>query len=309
MKYIFGPVPSRRLGSSLGIEVVPHKICNFDCLYCEVGKTNKLTIKRDRYINIEEMLNEFKIKYTHFQSHIDVITITGAGEPTLNSDLQKIIQEIKKISKHPVALLTNSTMIDNKDVQDALMEIDILVPSVDAISIDIVEKLNKPHKKLDWEKALDALKHFSHKYQGDMFIEILLVKGLNDTYQELSKIAEYINELKYTKVQLNTVYGPPAYTETKGLADKELLEIMFFFAKKGLKVEPVGNFIKEINSPTSSDLVSTITSLLRMRPCTLQDLKLIFSSQKNELEAILNSIEKIEKSSYNGELYYMVKDR
>ena len=309
MKYIFGPVPSRRLGSSLGIEVVPHKICNFDCLYCEVGKTNKLTIKRDRYINIEEMLNEFKIKYTQFQSHIDVITITGAGEPTLNSDLQKIIQEIKKISKHPVALLTNSTMIDNKDVQDALMEIDILVPSVDAISIDIVEKLNKPHKKLDWEKVLDALQHFSHKYQGDMFIEILLVKGLNDTYQELSKIAEYINKLKYTKVQLNTVYRPPAYTETKGLADKELLEIMFFFAKKGLKVEPVGNFIKEINSPTSSDLVSTITSLLRMRPCTLQDLKLIFSSQKNELEAILNSIEKIEKSSYNGELYYMVKDR
>lgn len=307
MKYIFGPVPSRRLGSSLGIDIVPHKTCNLDCVYCEVGKTTKLTLKRDHYINVEEMLKEFKIAYGRFKDNIDVVTITGAGEPTLNLDLYDIIKEVKHQIEHPLAVLTNSTNLDKDDVQKALLNIDILVPSVDAISIDIFEKINRPHKKLNWDTVLDALKNFSRRFNGTLLIEVLFVKGLNDSQEELERLANYIKHLKYSKVQLNTVFRPPAYPNIFGLSHKELLEIAIFFSKCGLIVEPVGNFIKELQPHPSWPLMNTISSLLKLRPCTMKELQLLFSITEDELNDILKDIENIKKSHYNGQIYYNIE--
>lgn len=306
MRYIFGPVPSRRLGSSLGIDIVPHKTCNLDCIYCEVGKTNKLTTKRDHYINVDEMLKEFQKTYEHFKNHIDVVTITGAGEPTLNLDLHLIIKEIKKQIIHPLAILTNSTNIDKEDVQSALRDLDIIVPSVDAITIDTFEKINRPHKKLNWNIILDALKNFSHYYNGTMLVEILFVKGVNDSKDELTKLANYIRELKYTKVQLNTVFRPPAYSNTYPLNTKELLDIAIFFKKMGINVEPVGNYIKDLPPNSHINIKDTISTLLKLRPCTKEELKLLFSLSDNEVDKILNDIENIEKSFYNNQIYYYI---
>lgn len=309
MRYIFGPVPSRRLGSSLGIDIVPHKICNLDCLYCEVGKTTRLTNKRSSYIDIEIMLKELEESYSQLKDHIDVVTITGAGEPTLNSDLHIIIKEIKKIVIHPIAILTNSTLIDDDSVQKALMDLDIIVPSVDAISMEVIKKINRPHKRLDWNNILKALKDFSNKYNGKIFIETLFVKGINNNEEELNRLADYFRELKYTKIQLNTVFRPPAYPDTRGLTGMELLDIAIFFRKKGLLVEPVGNFIKEIPPHVSNNLKETIITLLKMRPCTMEDLRLLFSINENDIENLLNDIEIIEKKTYNNETYLIARNK
>ncbi|MCX8083348.1 MAG: radical SAM protein [Calditerrivibrio sp.] len=307
MRYIFGPVPSRRLGSSLGIDVVPHKICNLDCIYCEVGKTTKLTIKKDSYINIDIMLEELKYQYEKFHEHLDVVTITGAGEPTLNKDLKKIIFEVKKIVHHPLALLTNSTNIDDEKVRDALMDVDILVPSIDAITVDTFNIINRPHKKLNWPKILEELRNFSYIYRGELFIEILFVKGINDSEEELTKLAHYILQLKYDKVQLNTVFRPPAYPQTLGLDYNELINIAIFFRRKGIKVEATGNFVKELPYKNDTDIKTTIRSLLLMRPCTIEDLRLLFGLEKNELFSILSNIENLQESQYTGETYYSLR--
>ncbi|ADR18520.1 radical SAM protein [Calditerrivibrio nitroreducens] len=309
MRYIFGPVPSRRLGSSLGIDIVPHKTCNLDCIYCEVGKTTRLTNKRRSFIDLDLMFKEFEQAYSHLKDHIDVVTITGAGEPTLNSDLHKIIKEIKKVISHPLALLTNSTLIDNDDVQNALMDLDLIVPSVDAISLEVIKKINKPHKRLNWDNILKALKDFSHQYNGKIFIETLFVKGINDNEEEFNRLADYFKELKYTKIQLNTVFRPPAYPETRGLTGLELLDIAIFFRKKGLIVEPVGNFVREIPPHVSNNLKDTIITLLKMRPCTMEDLRLLFSINENDIENLLNDIEIIEKKTYNNETYLIARNK
>jgi len=160
MKYIFGPVPSRRLGSSLGIDVVPFKTCDLDCIYCEVGKTNHLTIKRDHYINIDHMLEELKRIYPAVKDHLDVVTVTGSGEPTLNIDIKIIATEIKKIISHPLVLLTNSTLVTNNEVKDAMMLFDVIVPSVDAVSNEVFRKINRPHSSLNLINILDQLREF-----------------------------------------------------------------------------------------------------------------------------------------------------
>jgi len=234
MKYIFGPVPSRRLGSSLGIDVVPFKTCDLDCIYCEVGKTNHLTIKRDHYINIDHMLEELKRIYPAVKDHLDVVTVTGSGEPTLNIDIKIIATEIKKIISHPLVLLTNSTLVTNNEVKDAMMLFDVIVPSVDAVSNEVFRKINRPHSSLNLINILDQLREFSHTYNGKLFIEVLLVEGINDNFEEIGKIATYIKTLKYDKVQLNTVFRPPAYPDAKGINQENYLRLQCF-KKRGLK--------------------------------------------------------------------------
>lgn len=303
MKYIFGPVPSRRLGSSLGIDVIPHKTCNLDCIYCEVGKTNKMTITKKSFMKIDDVIAELNEIYPMLKEKIDVVTVTGSGEPTLNKDLYDIITEIKKIVIHPTVLLTNGTLVTDDEVKKSMHEFDIVVPSIDAVSQDIFHKINKPHKKLNLGDILKHLKIFSDNYNGKLYIEVLLVKGINDNYTELKKIADYIKGLKYEKVQLNTVFRPPAYQEAKGLTDKELLEAAILLKKEGIKVEPVQNFIKDLkiwNGKPEELIIST----LKMRPCTVKDLESIFDLGEDYIKSLIASSKEIKSYLHNGEIFY-----
>lgn len=302
MKYIFGPVPSRRLGSSLGIDVVPHKTCNLDCIYCEVGKTNNMTITKKSFMKIDEIIAELNEIYPILKEKIDVITVTGSGEPTLNKDLYNIINKIKETVHHPTVLLTNGTLVTDDEVKKAMYEFDIVVPSIDAVSQDIFQKINKPHKRLELDNILRHLKIFSDNYHGKLWIEVLLVKGINDNYTELKKIADYIKSLKYEKVQLNTVFRPPAYQEAKGLKDEELLDMAIFLKNEGIAVEPVQNFIKNLKVETSK-IEDFVQSILKMRPCTLRDLISIFDTDEKEICNIINN-NNIKSYNHKGETFY-----
>lgn len=303
MKYIFGPVPSRRLGSSLGIDIVPAKTCNLDCIYCEVGRTNKLTNKRDSYINIEEMINELKIAYNSLKDNIDVVTITGSGEPTLNKDIEIIVQRVKELINHPLVLLTNSTLLTDDEVKKGVLNFDIIVPSIDAVSEEIFYKVNRPHKKLNLKEILEHLKSFSYTFTGELNIEVLIVKGVNDGYDELKKIASYIKDLKYNKVQFNTVFRPPAYPDAVRLSDSELLEIAIFFKKEGIRVEPVENFMKNLKIE-DNNYHTYIKSILEMRPCTAKDLSSIFDLTEDELMENIKRLNNVISYKHNNEIFY-----
>ncbi|MBC7197140.1 MAG: radical SAM protein, partial [Deferribacterales bacterium] len=157
MSFVFGPVPSRRLGLSLGIDIVPRKYCTLDCIYCEVCKTDNLTIEQKNYYDTNEIVKEVKEKYLTLKDNLDVVTITGSGEPTLNKSIDVIVKKLKTFVTHPIALLTNSTLFYNEEVRHKAKIFDIIVPSLDAANEKVFKKINKPSKEISFNKMIEGL--------------------------------------------------------------------------------------------------------------------------------------------------------
>lgn len=309
-RYIFGPVPSRRLGRSLGVDVIPSKICSLDCVYCEVGKTTELSCAREKYFKTDDIIDEFAKEYAKVKGSLDVVTVTGSGEPTLNRDLAEIARRIKEISSHPLAILTNSTTITDPYVQAALMLFDIVVPSLDAATDRAFQAVNRPAAELDINEINSALADFTHRFGGVIFLEVLLVKGINDSKEEMAAIAEVIRKCRYDMVQVNTVFRPPAYSGTKGLSEQELIDAFLFFKAFGINVEPVGNFVKALAGGDDANLPEKIAALLRMRPCTVKDICAVFGAEEASVAKIIENMlesEQIEEKIFENERFYFGK--
>ncbi|MEC9491156.1 radical SAM protein [Flexistipes sp.] len=308
MNYIFGPVPSRRLGRSLGVDVIGEKkICTLDCLYCELGKTTKRTVKRGHFVPVDELIEEFSNEYEKFRDNLDVVTITASGEPTLNIDLKEIALEIKKIIHHPLAVLTNSTLITEPEVREALHEFDIVVPSLDAADENTFREINRPFESISLQAVVDSLILFSKEFEGKLYIEVLLLKGINDSDEHLKLLADIIRCCDYDKVQLNTAFRPGAYKEAVKLNDVELLNAALRLKKLGIVVEPVENFVKTLDISSEIDLKKTLLRLINMRPCSYGDLHKLFGKQDN-LDIVVkqlvaeNSVRSFEEK---GETFYV----
>jgi len=299
MSFVFGPVPSRRLGLSLGIDIVPKKYCTLDCIYCEVCKTNNLTINQKDYYDTNEIVNEVREKYLQIKDNLDVVTITGSGEPTLNKSIDVIVKKLKTFVTHPIALLTNSTLFYDEEVRQKIKIFDIIVPSLDAANEKIFKKINKPSKKIDFSKMVEGLTLFSHEYRGKLILEILLLKGVNDQKEHLEQLVEIIKNMKYDIVQLNTAFRPTAYKNVQRLDDIQLLDVALFFNEKGIKVEPVKNFIsKNIPQTIMNDIFN---KMLNMRPLSEKDIVELFG------EAFLKNLfqdTSIEIFKYGGETFF-----
>ncbi|HCW93386.1 MAG TPA: radical SAM protein [Flexistipes sinusarabici] len=308
MNYIFGPVPSRRLGRSLGVDVIGEKkICTLDCLYCELGKTTKRTVKRGHFVPVDELIEEFSNEYEKFRDSLDVVTITASGEPTLNIDLKEIALEIKKIIHHPLAVLTNSTLITEPEVREALHEFDIVVPSLDAADEKTFRAINRPSESISLQQVVDSLILFSKEFEGKLYIEVLLLKGINDSEDHLNLLADIINSCDYDKVQLNTAFRPGAYREAVKLNDAELLNAAMHLKKRGIVVEPVENFVKTLDISSEIDLKETLLQLINMRPCSYGDLRKLFGMQDKldiAVEQLVaeNSVRSFEEK---GETFYV----
>ncbi|QAR32080.1 radical SAM protein [Geovibrio thiophilus] len=309
-RYIFGPVPSRRLGRSLGIDIIPSKICSLDCVYCEVGKTTELSCGREKYFNTDDIIDEFRREYVKEQNSLDVLTVTGSGEPTLNKNLAEIAGRIKEISSHPLAILTNSTTITDPDVREALMLFDIVVPSLDAATDRAFQAVNRPAPELDINEINRALADFTHSFSGKIYLEVLLVKGINNTKEEMAAIAEVIKQCRYDMVQVNTVFRPPAYSGTRGLNEEELIDAFLFFKDFGINVEPVGNFVKALSKGADENLPERIAALLRMRPCTVREICAVFGSEETAVSDIIEDMLEsglIEEKIFGTEHFYFGK--
>lgn len=303
-RYLFGPVPSRRLGRSLGIDIIPHKICTLNCIYCEVGRTTECITDRRHFDDPDGIVEEFRVNYPLLKDGLDVVTVTGAGEPTLNLDMGYIIGEIKKISEHPVAVLTNTTLFTDEKVRSELSRADIVVPSIDAATPDVYRRICAPHRSLDVAVINEALVKFSNGYSGRLLIEVLLCEGINDGPEELSKIAEIIKRCRYELVQLNTVHRPPAFVRAKAVSEKCLIDTALLFKSAGIKVEPAGNYIKQL---TGGELTpEQLARLLSMRPCSADDISRVFGVDDSfvaETLAVLDA-SRLKISEHNGEKFY-----
>jgi len=281
---IYGPVPSRRLGFSLGIDIIPSKTCSFDCIYCQLGPTTQKTLQRKEYVSWKKILSQIKDVLSSGQ-RVNYITFSGSGEPTLNTALGRLIREIKKITSIPVAVLTNSSLLSRESVRKALKEADLVVPSLDGVTQEVFTKINRPHPSLKVEQIIEGLKKFRQEFKGSIWLEIMLVKGVNDSPSHISKLKEVIEEIKPEKVQLNTVVRPPSEEFAHPLSLKELEKIKNILGKN---CEIIAEFRKKKQTPLEENLELAILSMIRRRPVTLSDISTSLGKNKNEIIKCIN---------------------
>jgi len=209
MQYIFGPVPSRRLGISLGVSPIPKKTCNYSCVYCQLGRTDRMTNKRAMFFPLESILAEFEAVLKD-RIPFDVVTIVGEGEPTLYAGLGELILGIKKETDKPVAVITNGALLYDRQVQEELSDADIVMPTLDGYDEASFKRINRPHGSLQFSRVIDGLEDFSQRYRGQLWLEIMLMKGINDDEASLNQYAQMLKRIRYDKLYLNTPVRPPA---------------------------------------------------------------------------------------------------
>ena len=313
-KHLFGPVPSRRLGMSLGIDLVPKKVCSLDCVYCEVGKTTKHTTDPKEYILLDRVKEEVT-DYFKNNPDPDYITFSGAGEPTLNSKIGDVLKFVKKLKPHiPVALITNGTLFYKKEVRDNLLDVDVVLPSLDGASQNIFEKINRPSSDIKIQDYIDGLIKFREEFHGKMWLEVFLLPGYNMGIDSLEDIKAAAIKIKPDSIQLNTLDRPGTVQGLRGASHEDLQEVMKFFEKDtDLKVEIISAAPKRKNMKAyRSDVASVIYETINRRPCTLEDLSKILGLHINELNKyfpVLESEGKIETiDEYRG-TFYRLKEK
>jgi len=302
-KYTYGPVPSRRLGFSLGIDLIPFKNCSFDCIYCQLGKTTNKTIERKEYFRYEEILREVKDTIEK-GGRIDYLTFSGSGEPTLHSRLGHLINELKKITKIPIAVLTNGTLLFMPDVQQDLLEADVVLPTLCTTTQKIFQKINRPYSTLNIEKIIQGQIGFRKKYKGKIWLEIMLVKGINDAQAEINKLNEVVKEIAPDKIHLNTVVRPPSEKYASPLSIEELQRIKNVF---GSKCEVIAGFKDKREALYPQDIEKTIMELTKRRPVTLEDISNVTGLHKNEIIKYIDHLQqekKIALTEHGGQNYY-----
>jgi len=301
---VYGPVPSWRLGRSLGVDIIPFKTCSFNCIYCEVGRTTNLTVERKEYVSKASVIEELKA-FLSKRKNIDYVTFSGSGEPTLNSKIGEMISEVKKLTDIPVAILTNSSLLNKEEIRRELIKADVILPSLDVVSQSIFESLNRPHPSLKIEEIIEGLIEFRKEFKNKIWLEVLLVRGINDTPEEIYKLARVIEKIGPDKVQLNTVVRPPAEEEVFPLSQEELYSIQ---RELPGKVEVVGKFRKVFKGEHREKLETDIKSLLKRRPCTLSDISYALKVDPKEVMKNLTILEKhveIKSELHNRKRYYI----
>ncbi len=302
MNHVYGPVPSRRLGLSLGVDIVPYKICTLNCIYCQLGNTSQKSIDRKPYADKGKILKEVK-DYLSNKPKIDFITFSGSGEPTLNSDIGILIKGIKSLTSIPVVVLTNGTLLFRKDVQEDLMQADTVIPSLDAASQEIFERINRPHNSLKIETSISGLKRFMELYRGQIWLEVMLVKGVNDSKEELSRIKRATSEIKPDKVHLNTVVRPPSEMFAEPLSHNEMIDIKNFF---GEGCEIIAEFSQH-SAGTFRDVEESIIRMAKRRPVTIIDIADVVGISGTNAEKMIEGLKakgKLKEVFHKGRKYY-----
>jgi len=290
-KYLFGPVPSRRLGLSLGIDLVPYKFCSMNCLYCEAGRTTCLTTERREYVPVDEVLAEIG-DYLNHNPHIDYLTFSGAGEPTLHSKVGEIINFLKKnYSRYKIAMITNSSLLWNNDLRRELLAADMILPSLDAATEATFRKINRPDESLKLQQIIEGLIAFRENYQGKMWLEIFFIPGINDSEEELSKFVEIVELIKPDEVQLNSLDRPGTESWVTPMSREKLESIALLF--KTTKAVIIAR--KSLNNQLESaehEIDGKILATIRRRPCTVEDLVTQLNISHNTLLSFLENLQK-----------------
>jgi wyosine [tRNA(Phe)-imidazoG37] synthetase (radical SAM superfamily) len=303
-KYIFGPVPSRRLGRSLGVDLVPYKTCTFDCIYCDLGRTTHKTIVRESYVKPEEIRRELELTLPTLSKEPDYITLSGSGEPTLNQPIGKVIQNIKDLTSIPLAVLTNGSLFSLQEVRKALVGADVVIPTLDAVTDVVFQCLNRPHSSLNIQEIISGLIQFRNEYQGQVWLEVVFCRGINDDKGEIERVKGVLKRIHPDRVQLNTPVRPPAEEFAYPLSTFQLEEIR---KQLGDRAEIISEFAASPGDVFDSVKDTEILSLLKRRPCTTEDISKALGFRRDEVVKHLDHLRKtgvVRYRMYDHRCYY-----
>jgi len=306
-KYLFGPVPSRRFGRSLGVDLTPYKTCCLDCVFCQLGRTTEKTVTRREYVPTEAILAELK-EWLKRDGRADYITLSGSGEPTLHSCFGKVLDFIRKSSTIPPVLLTIGTMLHLPEVRDAAALANVVKVSLSAWDQASFSWVNRPHPQLRFDRLIEGQKAFRAQFKGHLWMEVFLIEGINSIPADVRKIAAIAEKIGPDRIQLNTAVRPPAEDFATALSRERLEALTQLF-------HPTAEIIAEFRAKHADHIQAnqeTIFSMLQRRPCTADQIADIFGMHLNEVSKYLGNLMRIDQigaERKNNTLYYAAKDR
>lgn len=307
MKMVYGPVPSRRLGRSLGVNPIPFKTCNYSCVYCQLGRTTNMTNRRSDFFPPEEVLTEIRqvIEEGSSRREIDFVTFVGEGEPTLCKSLGWLIRKTKELADIPVAVDTNGSLLYMDEVRDALLHADVVMPSLDAGTAKTYRKINRPHRELSFETVVEGMREFRQEYDGELWVEIMLVKGLNDTESELKALKNVLDTIEPNRIHINVPIRPPA--ESKVLPpDNEAIALAHAILGEGDVIDITTAEIGEFFAHGFTNPEEAILAIISRHPMREEQVKetlrkLGFGDSVKRLE----QSELIKKIKYRGKVFWV----
>ncbi len=294
METVFGPVPSRRLGQSLGIDPVPMKACNWNCVYCQLGRTRQMVTERQSFVPEADILAEVAAMLArHTPGEIDWITFIGSGETTLHKGLGKMIRAVKKMTDIPVAVITNGATLYLREIRQELLPADAVLPSLDAGNPDLYRRINRPHPEITFERLVSGLKAFRQAYQGRLWIEVMLVQGLNDTEPALIELAGLLKEINPDEVHLMQPTRPPAETWVRPPDADGLVRAQAILGKMAQVIAPAsGSF----DLSGEADPLTAILHIIQRHPMRESELVHTLRQNGRDVEATLKALGDSEKA-------------
>lgn len=284
--YIFGPVPSRRLGLSLGVDPLASKSCNLNCVYCELGRSFKLTNERKLFVETDFIITELK-QFFDKGGITDYVTISGSGEPTLALNLGELITEIKKITDKPVAVITNGCLLSDPQVRLELMNADVVMPSMDAFTPAVYMKVNRPYGSIKMDKVIEGLKTFASEYKGRIWLEIMVVSGMNDSDNDMLEAKKVLDTIpNIEKIQINTVVRSRAEEYADPVKDLRLKELAMLL---GSRAEVIGKFTGS-SIHTIDGIEDAMLEALKRRPMTAKEFEDTMGLKKIEVEMSIGKL-------------------
>jgi len=267
-RVVYGPVPSRRLGRSLGVDLVPYKICSYDCIYCQIGRTPAPTMERRPYVTTEKVLEDVSARLNQGVA-ADYITLGGSGEPTLNSNIGEIIRRLKSDTDIAVTVLTNGSTLMLQEVREELLAADVVLPSFDAPDAEVFRQINRPYPEIAFEQMAEGMVRFREEYAGEIWLEIFLVAGLNTGNEAVRGFTSWMDRIRPDKIHLNTAVRPTAESDVQRPSDALLVDIRDMLGERAEIVVPYQGDAAGTGGET---LREDLLSLLARRPCMLSDI-------------------------------------
>ena len=307
-KRVFGPVLSKRLGNSLGIDVIPHKTCSYNCIYCQLGSEENTITDLTNYYSVDEIIYELKEALLN-NKNIDYITFTGSGEPTLYKDLKKLIYEIKQITDIPVCIITNGSLLYKQEMRSNLLLADLIIPSLDAGNEDAFKLIDNPNKEIDFDKMVEGLIEFKKVFKGEYWLEIFLLKDINDNEDELDDIIKIVKKIKPDRIQLITATRRVANEKAKALSDEELKKIKKYFNSKCDIEIDIPNISENHKGNTRILTEDDIVNFLIRQPDTAYIIAKSFNENERKVKELLDLLikkNKVREEIVNGVVSYAV---
>jgi wyosine [tRNA(Phe)-imidazoG37] synthetase (radical SAM superfamily) len=303
LAHVFGPVPSRRLGLSLGVDLIPFKTCTYNCLYCQVGRTTRQSLKIESFIPVTEILDELEKKLQICSP--DAITFSGSGEPTLSSDIDRVISVVKEKTDIKTVVLTNGSLLWQEDVRHRISGADIIMPTLTTAFEETFRLIHQPHVDLDLDTIVGGLKSLRRTYRGNLFLEVVFLAGFNDSEKELEGLRSVIDQISPDKIQLNTVIRPPSDPRAISLDTKRLEEIKSLFGEKAeiIAQTPLRNRRWEDNAA-----YATILEMAKRRPVRARDVANVCDIPLEEAGSLIKGLVVkgvLRQQEHEGEVYYM----